>query len=102
MLTVLFTVSYQSIHAFSHPQNLVQEYCKKNCNSEIKKHNKSFTEKEDCTICDFKFVAFVATDLIQFTFFPPFYAIPYQLNSNETCVTFNGNSFYLRGPPTLV
>jgi hypothetical protein len=102
MLAVLFAVNYQSIHVFSHKQHLEQKCYSDNYNSEIKKQDKSFAEKEDCPVCDFEFVAFISTNILQFTFFPPFYEIPYQFDSNETCIIFEGNAYYLRGPPTLI
>lgn len=102
MLSVLFAVSYQSIHSFSHEQHLEHDYCKNNPTAEIKKLEKSFTETEDCPVCDFKFVAFVSAKLEPFTFFPPFYKIPYLFNSKEACLSFEGNTYYLRGPPAIV
>ncbi len=102
MLAVLFTVSYQSVHTFSHKHHQKAECCDDSHHFSFKTSEKTFSENEDCPICDFEFVAFLSPEVLHFSFFPSFFEIPYQFNSNESCITFEGNSFYLRGPPFLV
>ena len=102
MLAVLFAVSYQSIHTFSHNHHLKTECCDDSHHLTFKTSEKTFTESEDCPVCDFKFAAFLSPEVLHFDFISSFYEIPYQFNSNETSITFEGNSFYLRGPPALV
>ena len=102
MLAVLFTVCYQSIHTFSHDHHLKSECCDDSHHLTFKKSETKFTESEDCPICDFKFAAFLSPDVVHFDFIPSFYEIPYQFNSNESCITFEGNSYYLRGPPAFI
>lgn len=102
MLAVLFTAGYQSFHAFSHKHQQKSVFCEDSHHGNFKTYDKTFSESEDCPICDFKFVAFLSPEVLQFDFFTPFNKIPYQFKSNETCITFEGNSFYLRGPPVLV
>jgi len=102
MLAVLFAVSYQSIHTFSHNHHLKSESCDDSHHLTFKTSEKTFTESDDCPVCDFKFAAFLSTEVLHFNLIPSFYEIPYQFISNESCVTFEGNSFYLRGPPALV
>jgi hypothetical protein len=97
MLSVVFAVSYQSLHAFTHHSH--EEI---NFFSSEKTFTKTISEKEECPVCEFKFVPFISPEVFHFEFIPSFYEIPYQFNSNETCITFEGNSFYLRGPPILV
>lgn len=102
MLSVLFAVSYQSVHTFSHKHHLKTSCCEHSHQENLKKAEITVTETEDCPVCDFEFVAFLSPEVFHFTFFSSFYEIPYQFNSNESCITFEGNSFYLRGPPVLV
>jgi len=102
MLAVLFAVSYQSIHIFSHDHHLKTECCDDSHHLSFKISEKTFTESEDCPVCDFKFAAFLSSEVLHFDLIPSFYEIPYQFNSKETSITFEGNSFNLRGPPVLV
>ena len=102
MLAVLFAAGYQSLHAFSHKHQQKSTCCEDSHLVTSKTFDKAFSESDDCPICDFKFVAFLLPEVLQFDFFTPINEIPYQFNSNETCITFDGNSFYLRGPPVLV
>jgi hypothetical protein len=99
MLAVLFAVCYQSLHAFSHQLNEDSEH---NHSKSEKNLAEKVSEKQDCPICDFKFVAFISSETLQIEFLSSFIKIPYQFNSNETLITFKGNSFHLRGPPILV
>lgn len=100
MLSVIFAVSYQSLHAFTHHSHkeINASFLEKN----KKVFSKTISEKENCPVCEFKFVPFISSEVLHFDFIPSFYEIPYQFNSNQTCITFEGNSFYLRGPPILV
>ncbi len=102
MLTVLFSVSYQSIHTFSHEHERNTFYDVESKNQILKTSEGNYTQSNDCPACDFEFAAFLSPEVLHFDFIPSFYEIPYQFNSNETCITFEGNSFYLRGPPALV
>jgi hypothetical protein len=102
MLAVLFAVCYQSVHSFSHEHHHLNERCAESHHFTFKVSEKTIAESNDCPICDFKFVVFLSPEVIQFDFITSYYEIPYQFNSNESCITADGNSFYLRGPPVLV
>lgn len=102
ILAVLFAACYQSVHAFSHEHHLKTECCDDTHHLTFKSSEKTVTESEDCPVCDFKFAAFLSPEVFHFDFIPSFYEIPYQFNSNESFITADGNSFYLRGPPALV
>ena len=102
ILAVLFAACYQSVHAFSHEHPLKTACCDDTHHLTFKSSEKTVAESDDCPICDFKFAAFLSPEVFHFEFIPSFYDIPYLFNSTETCITFEGNSCYLRGPPTLV
>jgi hypothetical protein len=102
MLSVIFTVGYQSIHAFSHEHHHTVESIAKKQNSTDKSTTfKTFTEKENCPICDFKWAAFLSPERFQYTLFVPSESIPYldAITKNEK--TSQVSFFYLRGPPTF-
>lgn len=96
MLSVLFAVSYQSMHVFLHHSHDVKSV------SSEKTFTKNFTEKEDCLTCDFKFASFLSPDVFTFTFFPPHFEIPYLFSKSENFNSFGGSLFSSRGPPFLV
>ena len=102
ILAILFAVCYQSVHAFSHEHQLKTECCDDAHHLTFKSSEKTITESEDCPVCDFKFAAFLSPEVFHFEFISSYYEIPYQFNSTETCITFEGNSFQLRGPPTFI
>ena len=97
MLSVLFAVSYQSLHTFSHHKHEETKSI-----SLEKTFTKTFSEKEHCPVCDFKFASFLSTEVFSFSFFPPYFEIPYQLSNTENFNSFCGSLFSSRGPPTLV
>ena len=66
MLAVLFTVCYQSIHAFSHEHHVKTECCDDSHHVTFKTSEKTFTEIENCPICDFKFTAFLSPEILHF------------------------------------
>jgi hypothetical protein len=102
ILAVLFAACYQSVHAFSHEHHLKTECCDDSHHLTFKSSEKTITESDDCPICDFKFAAFVTPEILGFDLIPSFYEIPYQFNSTESCIVFEGTSFYLRGPPVFI
>ena len=97
MLSVLFAVSYQSVHTFSHHKH--EET--KSISSE-KTFTKNISEKEHCPVCDFKFASFLSPEVFSFTFFPPHFDIPYQFSVNENFNSICDCLFSPRGPPYLV
>jgi hypothetical protein len=97
MLSVLFAVSYQSLHTFSHHKHEERKSI-----SLEKEFIKNFSEKENCPVCDFKFASFLSPEVFSFTFFPPHFEIPYQFSVKENFNSFCGSLFSQRGPPFLV
>ena len=69
MLAVLFAVSYQSIHTFSHDHHLAHSCCDEVGQESNYKIN--FSETEECPICEFKFASFLAPEITTYTFFEP-------------------------------
>lgn len=98
MLAVLFAVSYQSLHFFSHHSHRDNDTDKgvKVFSSKI------LFEKEECPVCDFKFASFLSPEIFTYSLFPPVLEIPYLFGNNTIVTILNRNSFYLRGPPAFV
>ena len=76
MLAVLFAVCYQSVHTFSHEHHLKTECCDDSHHLTFKTSEKTFTESDDCPVCDFKFAAFLSPEVFHFDFIPSSYEIP--------------------------
>lgn len=99
MLAVLFAVCYQSLHAFSHHVNEDSEHLhlKSDKNLVYK-----ISEKEECPICDFKFVAFISPEIYTFQFIPFYQNVPYLFSTPENVIAFSGSLYSLRGPPSFI
>jgi hypothetical protein len=50
MLAVLFALSYQSIHTFSHDHHLKSECCDDSHHLTLKTSEKTVSESEDCPV----------------------------------------------------
>ncbi len=103
MLAVLFATCYQSIHIFSHDiHNETTHCCDETVVIQTKNIQKiSFSEKEDCPVCDFKFAGFLSPKIYFFNTFFPFFEIPYDFKYEAHEVNFKFNTNFLRGPPCL-
>jgi len=100
MLSVLFAVSYQSLHAFSHHNEMISN-SSEHRDSPHSKFKKVISEKEDCPICDFKFTSFLSPEIFTYTLFSPFKISPYSFSIKEATSFFCGSLFAHRGPPVL-
>ncbi|MCO6174549.1 hypothetical protein NHF50_05785 [Flavobacterium sp. NRK F10] len=101
MLSVIFAVSYQSLHAFSHHHSEISDCCQNN-KEQKKSFKQTISEKEDCIICDFKFASFLSPEIFTYTFFSPFKISPYSFSIKEATCFFCGSLFAHRGPPVPV
>lgn len=98
MLTVLFAVSYQSLHTLSKHKHDFS--CHK---KDIKNNNtfkKTISEKEDCLVCEFKFTIFLKSEILSFKHYTFFKESPYSFSVKEATSFFCGCLFSLRGPPS--
>ena len=100
MLAVVFAICYQSLHYFSHHL--------RNDSEHYHSHSKSsknlvykISEKEDCPICDFKFAAFLSSEIFTFQFIPFYQNVTYLFSIPENVIAFSGSLYSLRGPPSF-
>ncbi len=100
VVILFFTISYQSVHLFSH-HHLNTTYDSHLYGHDLvgKTYNLSVVEK--CTVCDFKFASFLATEILNFKFYSPFLENPYTFNIKENLFFFCGSLFSHRGPPLI-
>lgn len=99
MFAVIFAVSYQSLHTFSHHHHLEVHSCHHQEENTKNTFEKTISEKENCPACDFKFAAFLKTDFFSFNFYSPFKENPYSFSIKENFYFFSGSLFAHRGPP---
>ena len=84
MIAVLFAVSYQSVHIFSHENHSLSNVSDSTDHHVFKTYDTSYSASDD------------------FDFIHSFYEIPYLLYSNEAIHAFEKSVCFLRGPPSLV
>lgn len=101
MLALIFAVSYQSLHTFSHHEHDFSTCHHQEENSK-NTFEKTISEKEDCPVCEFKFATFLKTEIFTFKFFSPFKESPYSFSVKEATSFFCGSLFSHRGPPQQV
>lgn len=100
MIAVLFALSYQSVHAFSHHHDSNFENHK--TEKSLIQYSKTFTEKDECPICEFKFTSFLKTEIFSFKHYTFFKESPYSFSIKEATSFFCGSLFSHRGPPLQV
>ena len=100
MFAVLFAVSYQSVHAFSHHHD--SDFKNPETEKSFTSNTKTVTEKDDCPICDFKFTSFLKTDIFSFKLYTFFKESPYSFTVKVATSFFCGSLFSHRGPPAQV
>lgn len=101
MLSVVLAVSYQSLHTFCH--HSTHEHYLENSNLNDKDEKVSLgIEKEQCSVCDFKFASFLSPKIFTYSFYFPFKESPYSFSVKEALSFFCGSLFSLRGPPFIV
>lgn len=99
MLSVVFAVSYQSVHIFSHDHHVTESCHHHSEKNEIKTFGKTNSDKEECLVCDFKFASFLKTEIFTFNFYSLFKVSPYSFSVKEATSFFCGSLFSHRGPP---
>ncbi|NJM78420.1 MAG: hypothetical protein HC854_00050 [Flavobacterium sp.] len=100
MLSVILALSYQSLHVFLNHSHHKKEIVA--LNKKTTSFSKTISEKKECHTCDFKFATFLSPEIVTYSLFFPFKEILYRFNCKENTSTYHKNSFYLRGPPSLV
>lgn len=100
-MTVLFSILFQSIHAYEHHS---EQFASKKCQHDDSKSKTELTQGhpifEKCFTCDFSFSSFTTNDLYVFQChkdsavkaFSPFF-------SHQLSAFFVGSLFSLRAPP---
>lgn len=99
MLSVLFAVSYQSIHTVKHKLDHDFGYTQTDSDKTL---THKISKKEDCTICDFKFASFLSSETFTFTFTPIYYNVLYAFSIPEKAIVFSGSLYALRAPPSII
>lgn len=95
---MVFTVCYQSLHAFSHviKNDSINDHSHSESNKNV---IYKISEKDDCPVCEFKFASFLISDIYSFPITFRFEAISYLSNSKESFYFFKFTIFSPRGPP---
>lgn len=97
MLSVVFAVSYQSLHYFSHGHS--EGHTKR---KSFDSQTKSISDFEHCKICDFHFADFLQVNSISFECYTFIYESNYSFSIQENVIAIYTNLVSLRGPPSLI
>lgn len=100
VVTVLFSILFQSVHTYEH---LAQQLSEKHCDH---KYNVSGTEithqhhkAEHCDLCHFVFGNYISPKDFSYQLYSNIEEIPYFFTESEMFISFSGSLYYLRGPP---
>jgi len=104
MITVLFSILFQSIHSYEH---LAKQLSEKQCHHEYNITNTEITHQhhnfDHCFVCEFTLNSFVASEISSFEFkkitIPSGYTF---FKSRAITQFFKGSLFALRAPPSFI
>jgi protein-arginine kinase activator protein McsA len=97
MLSVVFAVSYQLLHFFSH-HHVEKSSFEKSLDSKTK----SISNHKHCSVCEFHFADFLQSNLLSFECFTPIYETTYSFSIQENVISYSSLFVALRGPPSLI
>lgn len=102
MITVLFSILFQSLHSYEH---IVKEFSEVKCEhshdtgaTQITHQHPNF---DHCFTCEFAFGNFIAPELFSYELRIIHPEIPYFFASTEAAFAFSGSTYSLRGPPVV-
>ena len=103
MLTVLFSMLFQSLHSYEH---IAAQFSEKNCNHETSINKAEITHHhhvgEHCFVCEFTLSNYIAPHTYSFVVNFSFEAIPYYFTKSTTPQYFSGSALQYRGPPSFI
>lgn len=98
LIVMVFAICYQSLHVFI--DSIHHHHQAKHAkNVEITTYQKQFTEKEECPVCEFKFAAFLSSEIFTFKFIN----LQSKFHFSDNCISTVKEKEFLfyshRGPP---
>ncbi len=103
MMTVLFSMLFQSFHSYEH---LAEKFSEKICHHEESENKAEFTHHhhvpDHCFVCEFTFSSFISPETNWYSARIVHAEIPYFYTKTETPDSFFGASYSLRGPPIFI
>lgn len=103
MLTVLFSMGFQSMHSYEH---IVAQFSEKICNHETGINKAEITHHhhvgDHCFVCEFTLSNYIASQTYFFAVTFSFEAIPYYFTKSTTPQIFSGSTLQYRGPPSFI
>lgn len=101
MLTVLFSILFQSFHSYEHFAHDETTFVHSNDDKSTKVQALDH-DHEKCFVCEFTLSNFIPTEFTSFTVLLAFKAYS-EVNfpASQTAVTFSGSLFAHRGPPSF-
>ena len=100
VITVLFSILFQSVHTYEH---IAKQLSEKHCDH---KYNVSGTEithqhhnADHCYVCHFGLSSYISPADYSYQLYSNNGEIPYFYSASETIISFSGSTYFLRGPP---
>lgn len=101
MLTVLFSILFQSVHSYEHFLGQESTYVNHSDDDSTKIQTLDHNH-EKCFVCEFTLSSFIATDFTTFKTQSVFKAFAKTIfTTTETPEVFSGSLFSHRGPPSI-
>ena len=102
ILSVLFSILFQSIHSYEHFSTLqTEKKCHHQYNSD-KEITHQHHKIDHCFVCDVSFGNYITPDFHTFQVYLDYNSIPYFLNLPQSINAFSGSNLSLRAPPQFI
>ncbi|MBE8725164.1 hypothetical protein [Flavobacterium hungaricum] len=100
---ILFSILFQSIHSYEH---IVKQLSEKQCHHDYNDPNGEITHQHHdydlCFVCNFAFGSYILPDSFSFQVLSFQKETPYFFTFTEKILSFSGDYYFLRGPPSTV
>jgi len=100
MITVLFSMLFQSLHTYEHvAKQLSQKQCHHKYNVTGTEITHQHHKLDYCYVCEFALGSYITPKDCSNQLYFGIEEIPYFLTVSETVISFSGSLYSLRGPP---
>ena len=100
VVTVLFSMLFQSLHTYEH---LAKQLSEKQCHHKYNVTGTEITHQhqkvDHCYVCEFALGSYITPKDFSYQLYSSSLEIPYFFTATETVISFSGSLYSLRGPP---
>ena len=100
VLTVLFSMLFQSLHTYEHfSKQLSEKHCDHKYNASGTEITHEHHQLDHCFVCHFGLSSYISPTDYSYQLYSNSGEIPYFSIVSETIISFSVSTYYLRGPP---